>query len=596
MIFHSIVSIFLLSLISASALDPERPPGCFNNVSCLSVSISDVNVFGLLDSSSVLSGLITLDVNVKSSNGETGRTFYVSVDGNNQNLGTYSTKAWSSFAGAKYVVGGLRAGDTICYLSGTYRNPNYGDGNVWKSSPDDAIISAVDLMGRKDAYITIRPCAGHRVKFEFDSAVAIRLSNSSFIRISGFEVEGYTQKLTIFDALKYQFAYRNAGETEILYRDPTATLAKALKGVEKTGTHNQNAITVGSACHHIDLFDLFIHDSTGHGIAAMGGVDYVNIFHNDFINTTWWSSNGNHAVSFKVLQSIDNNDDYKINVLGNYLRDCGSRLISWAVMKTAPVTMEIDEGKGLHCQDSTKSLGWSHGKVLFGDNVIIRQGNAGVTVNNAERVTFANNTMVDNGYLNVLKSQPNQVDPKLDEGSYVSVGGIRANGGKDCYVLNNLIVQRDITNAFDCESAATAANYVLKDNVYTGGIPAKVDYFNSPDQIKKASQSPLFMNPSIGDYTLSDSSLRAGTGFTVDLCISLSWPDATVKFEGSNSNCTSVVLNGLSKKPTKAFNINLGNLAARTPGDALKATVTIKGWWSTSSSALNVTKEVFQMP
>lgn len=47
--------------------------------------------------------------------------------------------------------------------------------------------------------------------------------------------------------------------------------------------------------------------------------------------------------------------------------------------------------------------------------MIIRQGNAGVTVNNAERVPFSNNTIVDNAYLNQIMKQPNQSDSKVEQ-------------------------------------------------------------------------------------------------------------------------------------------------------------------------------------
>jgi len=367
----------------------------------------------------------------------------------------------------------LGAGDTVYFLEGTYRNSNFGDGNIWKDSLSDFVL-LLNKSGAADNPITYAAAPGAKAILEFDGPGAIRLQNAQYINIQGFEIKGQNSSISLEDALAHQFEYRIDTDGDGDYLDevswlrPTTALTPGTTvlgknqdgtdyvmpattvvngktvtatlnnlGAKTPGSFGANAIVIAGSSNHIQILNNSVHDAPGAGISSLTGADYVLIRGNTFYNNNWFTPSGTHAISFKNISSSDTFTGAKVIVDGNSFSDNYSRLISWAPLQNDEVDMVVDEGKTLHVQNSTSASGWTHGQVQFSNNQIVRSGNAAITVNNAERIVMANNTIIDSGYLNRLIDL-GLVDPNIHEGFQVSASGFRL-GGTSLTVINNLI-------------------------------------------------------------------------------------------------------------------------------------------------------------
>lgn len=468
------------------------------------------------------------------------RTFYIGTTGSDANPGT-ADQPFASAAAANALV---QPGDTVYFLEGTYRNPTYGavdaGGNrvIWKEA-GDTVLKLNNVQGTAGAPITYAAAPGAAVKLQYDGDSAIVLRGSSHIRIEGFEIEGPAASLTLEETRAAQWSYRVETGTDIsgnpVYdyreRDPAATLTTSVKaeGGEKPELFNAAAISLPNGSHHIEIVNNNIHHAAAHAVSAHGGNDYVTVIGNTISDCTHLTSNGTHAVSFKALDSLDANDAVKIRVEGNTFTDNYNLLVSWSELKTQPVTMAIDEGKPIHVQNSLSTIDsetgnvWDHGEVLIANNLIVRAGNAGVTVNEARGVTIAHNTIAGAGYVNELiagDSDPASVyhgffsAQGLDPGFRVSAGGIRVSGADDVAIVNNLISVADPSLfAIDAAADVTSANTVTSGNIFSGGAGLRVRSADAVVQSGfKAEADPGFAGAAQGDYTLSASSWARDAG------------------------------------------------------------------------------------
>ncbi len=399
--------------------------------------------------------------------------YYISTTGSDTNSGS-SSDPFVTVEAANAVV---EPGDTVYFKAGIYTNSTFGDGNIWKGGLD-TVLRINSVHGAEGAPITYAAEPGAAVKLKYDGGGAIRLQDSTFIKIEGFDIEGPNGSITLAEALENQFAYRidtdNDGDLQDEldhFRDPEATLTQtvAQEGGVRSVYYNSNAISIGSGSNHIEIVNNKIHDSPGHAIASLGGADYVTVTGNEIYNNTWYSSSGNHSISFKGVESSDTANINKIIVDGNWFSDNHNLLISWSSLKTAPVAMAMDEGKTIHVQNATTALGFHSGWIQISNNVILRSGNAAVTVNDGERVIIAHNTIVDAGDLNRIIAEGG-ADPNAEPGFSISAGGFRLAGGKDIHVINNLIaVSSGSLNVVDATSDITSTTATFAGNIYSGG-------------------------------------------------------------------------------------------------------------------------------
>lgn len=426
-------------------------------------------------------------------------TYYIGTTGSNTNSGTID-KPFATFDGlttALKASGGLQPGDTVYFLSGTYSNATFGDGNVWKDGQDIA-LKITGVNGTADAPITIAAAPGADVHIAYDGANGIRITNSSYVRIEGFDVGGPNQQITLQQALDYQWAYKLPNDPTVYYRDPSATLAQSiasLGGTQPNYFHSQG-IAVGNAANHIEIVNNTVHDAPGYGISSLGGANDITVSGNTVYNNAWYGG-GNHGIS--IQNAIDDGSG-TVNIIGNTLHDNYSLLISWALAKTAPVSMVIDEGKGIHLQNDTAP-------VLVANNLVVRSGNAGITGNTASNVTIVNNTLVDNGYINALIAA-GAADPQV-AGQTVNDGGIRLQGGSGITVVNNLIVAPAGTYALDPSTGLTPTEVTVADNLVVGTPVVNNSAFAGGFTTIMDAE---FVDAANGDYRLTSASPAINAG------------------------------------------------------------------------------------
>ncbi len=436
--------------------------------------------------------------------------YYIATTGSDTNTGAMDSP-FATVAAANAVVA---PGDTVYFRGGTYHNATYGDGNVWKDGLD-VIMRINSVNGTATAPITYAAMPGEAVTLEYDGNGAIRLQGSTYIRIEGFDIAGPNGQITLQQALDHQFVYRidtNANGSladEVDHvRDPSATLTQtvASEGGERAQYFNSNAISIGNGSNHIEIINNKIHDSPGHAIASLGGADYVTVTGNEIYNNTWYSSLGNHAVSFKGVVSSDALDVTKIIVDGNTFADNHNLLISWSSLKTAPVDMVMDEGKSIHVQNATAATGFTAGWIQISNNLVLRAGNAAITVSLGERVIIANNTIIDAGDLNRF-IDAGLADPKAVAGFTVAAGGFRLAGGNDIQVINNLIrISNPALNVVDAVASVDPTTTTFEGNIYSGGTGLYLRGTAANNAILSQGFSsvtdPGFQNAAAGNYNL----------------------------------------------------------------------------------------------
>ncbi len=486
-----------------------------------------------------------MSIETTAHNAPVGRIFYVGPNGSDDNDGARHTP----FATIGAIAKDLQPGDTVYYLEGTYRNPTYGDGNIWKES-QDTVIRLNNVHGTAEAPITIAAEPGADVKFQYDGGGAVTLRGSSHIIVDGFDMEGPASFISKEEALDAQWTYRVPDSNgDYIYKERDDEFVRDADGqvissenlsdisnvgAEKPIMFTANAISLPNGSHNITIQNNAIHHAAANAIAATGGNDYISILNNDIYNNTWITSNGTHGISFKFLDSIDDNDDFKIIVEGNRLTDNYNLLVSWVPTKTL-VTRHIDEAKPLHIQDNNASTGWDHGRILVADNLVVRSGNTAVTVNDADRVTIANNTFVDGGYINTLIAQDADPDSPYfqffsrqyvedDNGDGipdgVSAGGFRLAGGNDIEIFNNIVSLSDPDLLIvDASASVDATNTTVSNNIYEGGNGLRVRSERDTPGAISAGFAQVdnvgFTEPASGDYTLSAGSVARNAGVVV---------------------------------------------------------------------------------
>jgi Ca2+-binding RTX toxin-like protein len=467
--------------------------------------------------------------------------YYIAMNGNNSNAGT----ADSPFATVEAANARVTAGDTVYFLEGTYKNATYGDGNIWKDAAD-TIIKLNNINGAADAPITYAAAPGAKVVLQYDGNGAIVIRGSSYINIEGFEIKGPNGLVTVQDAIEAQWSYRMATSEgaqgqpvfEYFERDPsevmTTTIAQQMNALQQAGIDqagagkplmfNASAISMPNGSHHIAITGNTIDGAAAHAVSAHGGNDYIEVRNNTISNTTQLTSNGTHAISFKALDSLDTYDGAKVIVDGNTVVDNYNLLISWVPTKRA-VEMAIDEGKPIHVQNSVAAVdpetgnAWDHGQIMISNNLIVRAGNAAITVNEARGVTAINNTIVDAGYINQLIDQDTVAgsayegffsDQGLPADFRVSSGGFRLSGTEDVTIANNLIsISDDRLFAVDAAANVTAATTDVSSNIVSGGnglrFRATVDEATFEAGFQSVADAG-FVNAAAGDYRLSSTS------------------------------------------------------------------------------------------
>lgn len=351
---------------------------------------------------------------------------YVSPDGNDSNVGSSDRPFLTLLQAVKRV----KPGQTIYMRGGEYRNSEYGQD--W-ASRTRSNLAQISTSGTASDPITLRPLGNEYVRLVSD-VTGISIKSANYWTIQGLELVGAAPSLNLATVLSRWWS------------DPGNSLGGA--GIANSGGD------------HLTIADCVIHDFPDSGISS-NSAEYLNVSNNVVYNNAWWSTGGTHGISVSQMistatgsgQPVDSRScrryppppgvsQQTIRIMGNLVFGNQSLVISHVFSK-GKVTLAIDEGNGLHLQNSGNTYS---GVTLVANNLMAFNGKAGLGINTMRDVELLNNDFylnartVDTGELRMQSSpmfvaagnlfQPRPERVTIDDGDkvYANVGSNATTG------------------------------------------------------------------------------------------------------------------------------------------------------------------------
>lgn len=436
------------------------------------------------------------------------QSWYVSqANGSDSNNGSSPQEALKS---VDHAVDFLNPGDTLFFM-GNFVNPSYDpdyaysddiyDPYIWHQ---ENTIKIVGLNGTPGNYITFKAYDENTI-LKGSGANILRVTNCSYLRFKGLEIEGEVENIPLSTALALQFLYDD-GSGAIKYRVQPGTSEtgvkqmtfESLRNVSRPSYTDTRGIYM-SDVHHIDIIDNKVHHMPGNGLRVAKG-DYINIIGNEVHNCSRKSYSGTHGLVVTKSTSIDKLDDYKIFILKNEVHHNFNEIYSWNPGKTF-ITPRIDEGKGISLQRNTEAYGWMHGRILIANNVAYWNGFSGVHSNVGTRIEMINNTCYMNSYTNTVTYETDKRGNNI---------GISTSDGSDIKIINNIAVIDTDWGGFPVSSANTSG--IVVENNLVCGINGNVseDSDVTGIQVNTIEEDPLFTDVANFDFSLQGSSAAIG--------------------------------------------------------------------------------------
>ncbi len=409
-------------------------------------------------------------------------TFYVDQhNGSNSNDGIQPATAFKTFDKAKNSV---QAGDTIAIM-GVYHNPSY-DPNYTYSAPDDAhlwhaenTIKISGLSGNASGYITIK-AYDHNTKLLGDGSNILRITNCSYLKIEGFDIEGEVSRIPLSTAHSLQFVYiiddnnlagtvTDPAQGDIHYRnldevndnDGIVEETDVYTDISNLDVKRPSYIDTrglyASGCNHLIISGNTIHHMPGGGLRVSDSKN-VEIFENELFLNSARSYSGTHALVVTKTKPIASNT-FSVKIERNKVHHNYNEQFSWSPKKTK-ITPRIDEGKGISLQRNNKN-NWinGQGRILVANNICYWNGYSGVHSNDGYRIDFFNNTCFMNSYTNTVTYAGH-----LQKGKNI---GISCQSSTDVRIINNISVIDTGWGGYAI-SAGNSSNISVSDNVIFG--------------------------------------------------------------------------------------------------------------------------------
>ncbi len=466
-------------------------------------------------------------------------TYFVDQqNGNDSNNGTSDLTAFETVGEA---VNQVIPGDTV-EIIGEYANVSFNPSYVYINDHDPHLWHAENsvrinnLDGAPGQYITFRAHDSNTI-LKGDGGNIFRVTNSSYLRIEGFRIEGQVESIPLSTANALQFVYIDADNTvdpfdptaaEIYYRDEdcinNCTPGAVVDGEEYSdiGSWNVNrpsyVDTRGlylSNVHHIEIVGNTISNTPGTGLRVADCEDIL-ISQNEVFACSKRSYSGTHALVVTKATSTRTTDDYRIIIERNKIHHNYNEQFSWAPTKTI-ITPHIDEGKGISLQrnettydgNGAINVNWEHGRILVENNLCYFNGFSGVHSNDGNRIDFINNTCYFNSYTKSITE-----DTTSNNGGNI---GISAQGGSDIRIINNIsIIDAGLSKSAISSNLTAGEGLVVQDNIIYGTSQAGVTSSINEDadivavQINTQMIDPLFVDPLNFDFGLQASSPAVG--------------------------------------------------------------------------------------
>ena len=357
-------------------------------------------------------------------------------------------------------------GDTIFVMEGVYKNPGYGSGNL-----NNGPVVRLNVTGQSAGWLIIRNFPGQRPKIKFDGAGGFVSGNQTYLQISGFEIEGPNQSITIDEALADRLNHSNYFSG---------------RGI---------AIWKG---HHINVHDNIIHDCPNSGIRINNG-DYCNIHHNTVYNNTWWSSSAESAIVYATSLNVDTSSAIKMRITHNLVYNNINHITFYSgATGTGYGSASQDyiiDGSG--CYITRNKDTYLYGWFYIANNISYGNGINGVVVHKSDRAIVTNNTCYLNGAV------------PLSEGRQSS-SGITINSSSHVKVFNNISWPGyDTDYGYKIYNAASSNFIEASNNILAKGLS---DFTDS----QYVFTDPFFIDASDFDFHLLETSpaIDAGLIFT----------------------------------------------------------------------------------
>jgi parallel beta-helix repeat protein len=421
-------------------------------------------------------------------------------------------------------------GDTILYI-GTFTNASYttttpvgvplDHPRFWHG---ENTLRFNNLNGTAGNYITIKPYNSATL-LKGDGGNIIRVQNSSYLRIEGFNIEGEVNNLPLSVANALQFVYilntavnvADPTPGELRYRDQdcvsNCTAGAVVEG-ETYSVLNPNNVfrptyydTRGiylSDVRNIEILNNHIHHMPGGGLRVSDCEDIL-IQGNEINDCSRRSSGGTHGLVVTKATSTRLTDDYRVRIIANKVHHNYNEQYSWAPDKTI-ITPHIDEGKGISLQrnQTVPGVNWNNGRILIANNICYYNGYSGIHSNDGFRIDVINNTC----YFNSYTGSVTYGTPSVNGGNI----GISLQGGTGHKIINNISVIDGLQtrSAISTDIVATSAQpeiLFVKDNIIysttgTAGTNPNIDAV----QINTQNVNPQFVDAAAFNFSLSSTS------------------------------------------------------------------------------------------
>lgn len=388
-------------------------------------------------------------------------------------------------------------GDTVMVRAGTYKNSDYGDGDIWTGT----YVTRIIIHGTADKYITIQPYDTEEVIIKFDGVYGFLIQEASYIRIKGFIFEGVADEISQQDAEDAWGLYKTESgevrdleaEMKIDINDPlligTSMDKPTTSNISKPILYNGRAL-VANKSHHIEFLENTIRNVPSAAIRAQQ-CDYMTISRNTIYNNTYWTTQGVGAITISEATVRPTENTFagiKIIISENTVYGNENRLISWNPSKSF-VHFEIDEGTGIFL--TRNNMTYTYGEMLIANNLSYKNGASGIVCHFTNRVVIEHNTVFDNGTSN-----------------HGLPGGIGVNSSDNVKVLSNISYSK--TNKWALGILAEpVTNLVIDANIVfnnSGTINAIRGTSENPVSSGWTEIDPGFMDAINSDFKLMSTS------------------------------------------------------------------------------------------